>query len=108
VDIQPIWGGFCPLERRRLLTMYVTPDAIFLQSPGIVIIEVDWDFDQFEALLGLHSWSKFLLRPLGEEQDKGSKVFWCHYNSGRSVQKHVGPVSLYQYVVVGTDHELER
>lgn len=54
----------------------------------MVIIEVDRDFDQFERLLGLHSWSKFLSRPSGEEQDKESKVFWCHYNSGRLVQKH--------------------
>jgi hypothetical protein len=77
-----------------------------IQSQGMVIIEVDRDFDQFEALLGLHPWSKFLVRPSGEEQDKESKVFWCHYNSGRSVQKHGGP-HIY-YVVVGADHDVER
>lgn len=56
----------------------------------MVIIEVDRDFDQFEMLLGKHDWSKFLSRPTGEETDKASKVFWCHYNSGRLVQKHGG------------------
>jgi hypothetical protein len=61
-----------------------------MQAHGMVIIEVDRDFDQFELLLGSHSWAKFLLRPSGEEQDKESKVFWCHYNSGRLVQKHGG------------------
>src|SRR6267142_358754 len=64
--------------------------GILLQARGTVIIEVERDFDQFETLLGSHSWSKFLLRPSGEEQDKESKVFWCHYNSGRLVQKHGG------------------
>jgi len=54
----------------------------------MVIIEVDRDFEQFEMLLGKHEWSKFLLRPTKEEEDKTSKVFWCHYNSGRLVQKH--------------------
>jgi len=54
----------------------------------MVIIEVDRDFDQFDMLLGKHEWSEFLLRPSGEEADKASKVFWCHYNSGRLVQKH--------------------
>jgi hypothetical protein len=54
----------------------------------MVIIEVDRDFDRFEMLLGMHSWSKFLLNPSGEEKDKASKVFWCHYNSGRLVQKN--------------------
>jgi hypothetical protein len=56
----------------------------------MVIIEVDRDFEQFEMLLGKHDWSKFLSKPSKEEEDKSSKVFWCHYNSGRLVQKHGG------------------
>ncbi|KAI0301739.1 hypothetical protein B0F90DRAFT_1628322 [Multifurca ochricompacta] len=53
----------------------------------MVIIEVDRDFDRFDDLLGMHSWSKFLLRPTEEELDKSSKVFYCAYNSGRLVEK---------------------
>ena len=54
----------------------------------MVIIEVDRDYDQFDMLLGKHEWSEFLWKPSREEEDKSSKVFWCHYNSGRLVQKH--------------------
>jgi hypothetical protein len=54
----------------------------------MVIIEVDRYFERFDSLLGMHSWSKFLKNPNGEEMDKASKVFWCHYNSGRLVQKN--------------------
>lgn len=54
----------------------------------MVIIEVDREFEKFETLLGKHEWSKLLQKPTKEETDKASKVFWCHYNSGRLVQKH--------------------
>jgi hypothetical protein len=54
----------------------------------MVIIGVDRDFDRFDSLLGKHEWSKFLKAPGAEDMDKASKVFWCHHNSGRLVQKH--------------------
>lgn len=56
----------------------------------MVIIEVDRDFEPFRKLLGKHEWSEFLQRPKEEEAGKASKVFWCHYNSGRMVQKNGG------------------
>jgi hypothetical protein len=54
------------------------------------VIEVDRDFDSFDRLLGLHTWSKFLQKPSEEQRDKVSKVFYCTYNTGRLVEKH-GP-----------------
>jgi hypothetical protein len=54
----------------------------------MVIIEVDRYFERFDSLLGKHDWSSFLKHPTAEDQDKASKIFWCHYNSGRLVQKN--------------------
>jgi len=77
-----LWLACCT-GKDVLLAMFYKPT-----SPGMVIIEVDRDFEQFDSLLGMHTWSKFLLKPTEEESDKASKVFWCHYNSGRLVQKN--------------------
>jgi len=66
-------------------------DTRYRQSPGMVIIEVDRFFERFDSLLGMHRWSSFLKNPTEEEKDKASKIFWCHYNSGRMVQKHGEP-----------------
>jgi hypothetical protein len=57
----------------------------------MVIIEVDRYFDRFDSLLGRHDWSSFLKHPTDEDQGKSSKVFWCHYNDGRKVQKNGEP-----------------
>lgn len=54
----------------------------------MVIIEVDRYFERFDSLLGKHLWSSFLKYPTEEDMDKASKVFWCHYNTGRLVQKN--------------------
>jgi hypothetical protein len=54
----------------------------------MVIIEVDRYFDRFDALLGKHLWSSFLKHPKEENRDKASKVYWCHYDTGRKVQKN--------------------
>ena len=56
----------------------------------MVVIEVDRDFDNFDNLLGLHTWTEFLQRPSKEQLDKTSKVFYCTYNTGRLVEKN-GP-----------------
>ena len=63
-------------------------DTAIRQSPAMVIIEVDRYFDRFDSLLGMHLWSKFLKDPTPQDMDKSSKIFWCHYNSGRLVQKN--------------------
>ena len=60
------------------------------KSPGMVVIEVDRDYDEFDNLLGQHTWSEFLKKPAKEQMDKSSKVFYCTYNTGRLVEKH-GP-----------------
>jgi hypothetical protein len=52
------------------------------------VIEVDRDFDSFDRLLGLHTWSEFLQRPTKDQLDKVSKVFYCTYNTGRQVEKN--------------------
>jgi len=57
----------------------------------MVIIEVDRNFEHFDSLLGMHTWSSFLKNPTEEDKDKSSKVFWSKYNSGRSVQKDGEP-----------------
>jgi hypothetical protein len=54
------------------------------------VIEVDRDFDSFDRLLGLHTWSEFLQRPTKDQLDKVSKVFYCTYNTGRQAEKN-GP-----------------
>jgi hypothetical protein len=65
-------------------------DVTIRQSPGMVIIEVDRDFERFDSLLGQHSWSKFLKNPTPEDMDKSSKIFYCRFNTGRLVQKNGG------------------
>ena len=54
----------------------------------MVVIEVDRDFESFDKLLGMHTWSEFLQKPSEEQLDKVSKVFYCTYNTGRLVEKH--------------------
>lgn len=63
-------------------------DKRIYQSPGMIIIEVDRDFDRFDSLLGLHDWESFLKQPTEEDKGKASKIFWCLYNTGRLVQKN--------------------
>ncbi|KAI9507743.1 hypothetical protein F5148DRAFT_1284822 [Russula earlei] len=77
-----LWLACCT-GKDVLLAMFHKPT-----SPGMVIIEVDRDFDRFELLLGMHEWSKFLKGPRNEEEGKSSKVFWCKYNTGRLVEKN--------------------
>ncbi|KAH9980715.1 hypothetical protein BJV74DRAFT_779079 [Russula compacta] len=51
----------------------------------MVIVEVDREFEKWDALLGLHSWSEFLLAPTTEEAGKSSKVFFCTYSTGKAL-----------------------
>ena len=57
------------------------------QSPGMVIIAVDCEFDRFDDLLGKHTWSKMLVDPTSEESDKSSEVYFCNLKTGRDVEK---------------------
>lgn len=77
-----LWLACCT-GKDVLLAMFHKP-----ASPGMVVVEVDRDFDRFNELLGSHAWSGFLLRPTKEQIDKFSKVFYCTYNTGRLVEKN--------------------
>ena len=70
----------------------------------MVIIEVDRSFERFDSLLGMHIWSSFLKNPTDEEKDKASKVFWCHYNSGRLVEKNGEPFPSSLIVLIWEHH----
>jgi hypothetical protein len=52
----------------------------------MVIIELDREFNRLDVLLGMHSWSEFLLAPTNEEVGKSSKVFFCTYNDAKAVK----------------------
>ncbi|KAH9018392.1 hypothetical protein EDB85DRAFT_617998 [Lactarius pseudohatsudake] len=77
-----LWLACCT-GKDVLLAMFHKP-----ASPGMVVIEVDREFDRFDDLLGSHAWSGFLLKPSEEQKDKSSKVFYCTYNTGRLVEKN--------------------
>ncbi|KAI9441831.1 hypothetical protein H4582DRAFT_1420631 [Lactarius indigo] len=77
-----LWLACCT-GKDVLLAMFHKP-----ASPGMVIIEVDREFDRFDDLLGCHAWSGFLRQPSKEQMDKSSKVFYCTYNTGRLVEKN--------------------
>jgi hypothetical protein len=51
----------------------------------MIIVEVDREFERFDAVLGKHSWSDFLLTPTEEEADKSSEVFFCTYHTNGEV-----------------------
>lgn len=52
----------------------------------MVVIEVDRAFKRIDALLGMHSWSEFLLAPTEEEEGKSSEVFFCTYNNAKAMR----------------------
>ena len=52
----------------------------------MIIVEVDRHFERFEAVLGRHSWSEFLLAPTEEEAGRSSEVFFCTYNTNEAVR----------------------
>ena len=60
----------------------------------MIVVEVDREFERFDAVLGKHSWSDFLLTPTEEEAGKSSEVFFCTYNTDRAV-KNGGGFALY-------------
>jgi hypothetical protein len=59
----------------------------------MVIIEVDREFGTFDALLGMLSWSEFLLAPTEEEAGNSSKVFYCTYRNAETVRDAGGWLS---------------
>ncbi|KAN0137854.1 hypothetical protein V8E53_004338 [Lactarius tabidus] len=62
-----LWLACCT-GKDVLLAMFHKP-----ASRGMVVIEVHRDFDSFDRLLGLHTWSEFLQKPCKEQIDKVSK-----------------------------------
>ena len=66
----------------------------------MVVIEVDQEFERLDALLGMHSWSDFLLAPTNEEEGKSSKVFYCTYNNAKAVRDAGGWVAALTEVVI--------
>lgn len=59
-----------------------------LQSPNMIIIEVERSFDSWNSLLGEHKWGEFLRNPTFEEKDRVSQIFYCTLTTGRKVQKN--------------------
>lgn len=52
----------------------------------MIIVEIDRDFERFQAVLGRHSWSEFLLAPTEEEAGRTSEVFFCTLNTNEAVR----------------------
>jgi len=78
-----LWLACCARNTDVLLAMFHNPT-----SPGTVIMEVDRRFDGFEDLLGMHSWSTFLLDPTQEELGMASEIFYCTYNAGHLIERN--------------------
>jgi len=54
---------------------------------------VDCEFQRFDVLLGMHSWSKFLLAPTAEEAGKSFEMFFCSYNTNKAIKDGGGSLS---------------
>ena len=52
----------------------------------MIIVEVAREFERIGDVLGMHSWSEFLLAPTAEERGKSSEVFFCTYNTNKAVK----------------------
>ncbi|KAF8504914.1 hypothetical protein F5888DRAFT_1659848 [Russula emetica] len=76
-----LWLACCTGKPDVLRAMFHKPKAA-----GMVIIEVDREFERFDALLGMHSWTEFLLAPTEEEAGNSSKVFYCTYHTAEAVR----------------------
>ncbi|THH06172.1 hypothetical protein EW145_g4273 [Phellinidium pouzarii] len=76
------WIASC-IGKESLLAIYHKPSA-----PNMVIIEVAKTCPQIKNLLGAHKWRNFLQNPEADEVDKESRVYFCHYKTGRNVQKN--------------------
>jgi hypothetical protein len=76
-----LWLACCTGTQDVLRAMFHKPKAA-----SMVLIEVDREFKGIDALLGMHSWSEFLLAPTKEEAGKSSKVFYCTYNNAKAVK----------------------
>ena len=62
----------------------------YYKSAGMIIVEVDREVTRIEDVLGMHSWSEFLLAPAAEEAGKSSEVFFCTYNTNKDVKNGGG------------------
>ncbi|KAI5122339.1 hypothetical protein M0805_002506 [Coniferiporia weirii] len=76
------WIASC-IGKDFLLAIYHKPSA-----PNMVIIEVAKSCPRTNDLLGAHKWREFLKNPEADEVNNESRVYYCHYKSGREVQKN--------------------
>jgi len=53
----------------------------------MVVAEVSKYFEEFNKLLGEHSWNQFLRRSSVEEMDRKSRVYFSTYSNARALQK---------------------
>jgi hypothetical protein len=53
----------------------------------MVVAEVSKAFQDFDKLLGEHSWGKFLLISSDEERERKTRVYYSTYSNGRALQK---------------------
>ena len=59
----------------------------------MIVVEVDCEFERFDALVGMHFRSEFLLAPTVEEAGKSSEVFFCTYNTNKTFKDGGGSLS---------------
>ncbi|KAJ8072787.1 hypothetical protein PM082_016346 [Marasmius tenuissimus] len=54
---------------------------------GMVLIEVDRNFQEHQLLLGQHQWQEILVSPSAEQKERYSQIFHSTYSSNRNAQK---------------------
>lgn len=64
----------------------------------MVVIAVDREFNRFHELLGLHTWSEFLMEPDEEQMDESSTVFYSTFNTSRLVNTGSCYIALLSFV----------
>jgi len=58
-----------------------------LKARGMVVAEISKSFEEFNKLLGEHSWNRFLRRSSAEEMERKSRVYFSTYSNARALQK---------------------
>ncbi|KAF5360379.1 hypothetical protein D9756_005185 [Leucocoprinus leucothites] len=54
---------------------------------GMVVAEVSKSFEDFDKLLGEHSWNRFLRKCSTEESERKTRVYYSTYSNARALQK---------------------
>lgn len=53
----------------------------------MVVAEISKFFEEFDKLLGEHSWNRFLRRSSAEEMERKSCIYFSTYSSARALHK---------------------